>query len=39
MHGGAIYPDNGSAGWDVHDNVMEKVVHWGFDKMSETARR
>lgn len=30
MHGGAIYPDNGSAGWDVHDNVMEKVVHWGF---------
>ena len=30
MHGGAIYPDNGSADWDVFQNVFEDVVHWGF---------
>jgi hypothetical protein len=30
MHGGAIYPDNGSSGWDVFANVMQDVFNWAF---------
>ena len=30
MHGGAIYPDNGSSGWSVVQNVFEDVAHWAF---------
>jgi len=30
MHGGAVYPDNGSSGWDIYANVFEDVFHWAF---------
>ena len=29
-HGGAVYPDNGSSGWDLFANVFEDVYHWAF---------
>lgn len=37
MHGGGIYPDNGSAGWRVFANVLSEVFHsffvWDSQKM------
>ena len=36
-HGGGIYTDNGSGGWNVSENVLADVYHWMFtwqpDKM------
>ena len=29
-HGGGIYTDNGSGGWDVSENVLAGVYHWMF---------
>ena len=29
-HGGGIYTDNGSGGWNVTDNVLAGVYHWLF---------
>ena len=30
MHGGGIYPDNGSGGWEVTENAVKDVYHWVF---------
>ena len=29
-HGGGIYTDNGSGGWNVTENVLADVYHWMF---------
>jgi hypothetical protein len=28
LYGGAIYPDEGSDGWNIHDNVLDNVYRW-----------